>query len=96
MSEMIERVAKAIYEEDDPWHKAWPWPDLNEKQGSADAYRRIAAAAIKAMHEPTPDMVASGVNQALNGVRPIGFSVKDYVAELHGAMIDAALVGEVG
>ncbi len=53
MSEMIERVAKAIYEEDDPWHKAWPWPDLNESQGSPDTYRRIAAAAIKAMREPT-------------------------------------------
>lgn len=50
----VERVARAIYEEDDPWHKAWPWPDLNENQGSPDQYRRIATAAIKAMSDAEP------------------------------------------
>lgn len=60
MTNMIERVARAIYEEDDPWHKAWPWPDLNVSQGSADVYRRIAEAAIKAMREPTDEMITAG------------------------------------
>lgn len=57
MSGMVERVAKAIYEEDDPWHKAWPWPNLSEKQAGAEAYRRCARAAIEAMREPTEAMV---------------------------------------
>lgn len=46
---MRERVARALYEEDDVWHKAWPWPDLQEAQGTSDAYRRLADAAIAAM-----------------------------------------------
>jgi len=54
--ETIERVAKAIYEEDDPWHKAWPWPDLNpDAQGgaaTANRYRDIARKAIAATKEP--------------------------------------------
>lgn len=49
----VERVAKAIYEEDDPWCKAWHWPDLNTEaqggQGTADRYRDIARAALAAM-----------------------------------------------
>lgn len=49
MSDIVERVAKAIYEADDPWHRAWPWPDLSEQQAGAEAYRRCARAAIKAM-----------------------------------------------
>ncbi|WIA54360.1 hypothetical protein N6H05_14935 [Sphingobium sp. WTD-1] len=89
MSEMIERVAKAIYEEDDPWHKAWPWPDLNEKQGTADAYRRIAAAAIKAMREPTFPMVKAMFNTKDDG----GGSLHERKWQ---SAIDAALVGEVG
>lgn len=47
--DMVERVARAIYEVDDPWSEAWPWPNLNEKQGGADGYRRAARAAIEAM-----------------------------------------------
>lgn len=53
MSDVVEKVARAIYEADDPWHKAWPWPNLNpEAQGGESAverYREIARAAIKAM-----------------------------------------------
>lgn len=48
----VERVARALYEEDDPWHKAWPWPDLQPDQGAPDAYRRLAKAAIAAMKGP--------------------------------------------
>lgn len=87
MSEMIERVAKAIYEEDDPWHKAWPWPNLNESQGSPEPYRRIAAAAIKAMREPSFPMIQAMFN-----------TTDDGSGQLHErkwkAAIDAALVGE--
>ncbi|MBR2268746.1 hypothetical protein [Sphingobium sp.] len=84
MSEMIERVAKAIYEEDDPWHKAWPWPNLNESQGSPEPYRRIAAAAIKAMREPSEAMIEAGqqTDETITAV------------DVYRAMIDAALVGE--
>lgn len=49
--EEVERVARAIYEEDDPWHPAWPWPNLNENQAGAEAYRRYARAAITALRE---------------------------------------------
>lgn len=49
----VERVVKAIYEEDDPRCRAWPWPDLNTEaqggQGTADRYRDIARAALAAM-----------------------------------------------
>jgi hypothetical protein len=92
---MIERVAKAIYEEDDPWHKAWPWPDLNESQGSPETYRRIAAAAIKAMREPTIGMVAAFWRQKNCGTQEIGErgdATSDYDA--WQSAIDAALVGE--
>ncbi|WP_313326297.1 hypothetical protein [Sphingobium yanoikuyae] len=92
MSEMIERVAKAIYEEDDPWHKAWPWPNLNESQGSPEPYRRIAAAAIKAMREPTNFMLV----EATENAGPIDCCSVDEkgAKEVWQAMIDAALVGE--
>lgn len=46
---MAERVAKAIYEADDPWHPAWPWPDLKDGRDAAENYRRVARAAIEAM-----------------------------------------------
>jgi hypothetical protein len=48
----VERVAKAIYEADDPWHTAFPWPNLNEKQGGAEGYRNAARAAISAASIP--------------------------------------------
>lgn len=51
--EDVERVARALYEEDDPWHKAWPWPNLNPEaqggEGAAEAYRRLARAAIRSL-----------------------------------------------
>ena len=46
--DVVEAVARALYEEDDPWCKAWPWPNLQPDQGSPDAYRRLATAAITA------------------------------------------------
>lgn len=47
--DVVERVAKAIYEEDDPWHLVWPWPNLPENQASPEKYREIARAALAAM-----------------------------------------------
>ncbi|QJR01773.1 hypothetical protein HH800_05915 [Sphingobium yanoikuyae] len=109
MSEMIERVAKAIYEEDDPWHKAWPWPDLNESQGSPEPYRRIAAAAIKAMREgrPNPDWQAAAAAIVALAEHGIGADIGELLTHgnpLRGiapgaifkmiSAIDAALVGE--
>lgn len=92
---MIEKVARAIYEEDDPWHKAWPWPDLNDSQGSPDTYRRIAIAAIKAMREPEIEMIAAFWRQKNTGAQEpgeYGDARSDYDA-WHAA-VDAALKGE--
>ena len=44
----VERVAKAIYEADDVWHAAFPWPNLPEI-GMAEGYRVAARAAILAL-----------------------------------------------
>ena len=60
--EMIERVAKAIYEEDDVWNSAFPWPQMPSSEQSADNYRRIARAAVKAMVAPTDSMVDAGAD----------------------------------
>lgn len=60
--ELRERVAKAIYEEDEPWHTVWPWP--NPKDGGAEKIREIADAAIAAVldaiQEPSSDVVEAG------------------------------------
>lgn len=66
MSEMVERVARAVYEADDPWSDAFPWPDLNESQNSPETYRRIARAAIEAMRRPT-DEVAVALDRVPGG-----------------------------
>jgi hypothetical protein len=94
---MIERVAKAIYEEDDPWHKAWPWPNLNESQGSPEPYRRIAAAAIKTMREPTESMTCAGFDAAMGEISDDfdRIEVQSSIGRtVWHRMIDAALVGE--
>lgn len=57
MTTMIERVARAIYEADDPWHSAFPWPNLNEKQGGAEGYRRAARAAINAVADDLQEVL---------------------------------------
>lgn len=92
MTTMVERVARELYEEDDPWHKAWPWPDLNpEAQGgaaTADVYRRLARAAIAAMQEPTEFMANRGASSPLNMDSDVGCCAACRVWE---DMIDAAL-----
>lgn len=46
--EDVERAAKAIYEDDDPWSEAFPWPELSDSQTPVATYRRIARAALEA------------------------------------------------
>ena len=56
MSEMVERVARAICEVDgECWEKLDQWAPRNE-EGTAAYYIRCARAAIAAMREPTPGM----------------------------------------
>jgi len=45
---IIEMAAKALYEADDVWHIAFPWPECNTDQlGAADTYRRLAQAVLE-------------------------------------------------
>lgn len=47
MDEIVEAMARALYEADDPWHKAFPWPIISpDNEGNADAYRRLTRAAL--------------------------------------------------
>jgi len=45
MTPLIEQIARAIYEADDPWHEAFPWPNP-DGLGAAANYRRIATAIL--------------------------------------------------
>lgn len=55
MSEMVERVAQAIYEGPDRDIYLTPWPELREKD--RDHFIAVARSAIQAMREPTEQMV---------------------------------------
>lgn len=76
--DMIERVAKAIWGgDDDEWATLAPW--------YADQYRDAATAALKALREPTSEMVEAGHDAC------------DWTANaepIWQAMIDTALAGE--
>lgn len=84
----IEEVAKAIYEADDVWSEAFPWPAMGSKEQSADNYRRIARAAIEALREPTANMVLTGLVRSERD--DIELTLEE-VEELWRAMIDDAL-----
>jgi hypothetical protein len=79
MSEMIEIVAKAIEAEKQRGGMAGSWTN-------ADENRRLAEAAIRAMREPTPEMVGAAVNHQL--AQTLGLTQS---REVWYAMIDAAL-----
>lgn len=49
--DVIERAAQTIYEADDPWASAWPWPMQGHPNSNPDAYRRIARAAAPILME---------------------------------------------
>jgi len=63
-SDLVEAMARAIYEADDPWHVAWPWPDLQSDQAGVDHYRRCAEAAAAVVQAWLAD------RQALAGAKP--------------------------
>lgn len=83
MSEMIERVARAIHRTEGPWSDV-PWDDLPESAKSAS--RRQARAAIEAMREPTLDMIHCSPVTADNFV-----PYPETCAVTWRAMIDEAL-----
>lgn len=89
MIEMIERVAKAIYEADDVWCAAFPWPSMGSMDQSPDNYRRIARAAVEAMREPTEEMLAAGSRSRTASDR--FDNGDDTLAPEFTAMIDEAL-----
>ncbi|WP_313522562.1 hypothetical protein [Shinella sp.] len=89
----IEDVAKAIYEADDVWSEAFPWPAMGSKEQSADNYRRIARAAVDALREPTTNMVLKGLVRSERD--DIALTLEE-VEEIWRAMIDAALNGKEG
>jgi len=86
MSEMIERVAEAIWdariERGGPGRTLMPWPLYPE----ADWCRATARAAIEAMREPTEKMLEAGDLPGWDDYVTAGLS-----KEIWQAMIDAAL-----
>ncbi len=90
---MIERLAQGIYEEDDPWAAAFPWPNVQGGKSRADNYRRIARATIELLREPTPGMlVGAGTMEGYRECNScsLGGPDDDHIAWWN-AMIDAAL-----
>lgn len=83
MSEMIERVARALCKADgcDPDHESPDQIDAGIKLWTR--YVRDARAAIEAMREPTEAMSEA--------VKPLGLCRTEDAAEIYRAMIDAAL-----
>lgn len=82
MNEMIEWVARAIYETEPHLNQgvAVPWPELSKETPLRSNAYASARAAIAAMREPTKDMVQDAC--------AIG---EPSVEEIWEAMIDAAL-----
>lgn len=76
MSEMIERVAKAI------WGDLGGWDDLNGD--TKETVRKEARAAIAAMREPTEAMLDTTVN-------PHCVETMEDIRDVWTDMIDAAL-----
>ncbi len=91
MSEMIERVARSMFHAENEPHKAetkygelWDWLDV--MPAVRERHMTNARAAIKAMREPTEEMIEKGSDARRPGNSRWGNS--------HGtwkAMIDAAL-----
>lgn len=81
MSEMVERAARACYEDlggADPG--ATPWPELRERD--KDGFRNQVRVTIEAMREPTAAMV--------NAADPHGIIMANFETAWQ-AMIDEAL-----
>lgn len=94
MSEMIEKVARAIWEKATPL-KPGPWnDDLNKWDRASDQERFIcmgqARAAIAAMQEPTEAMIGAGEQAHYRYPSHID-NARAKTERAWGAMIDAAL-----
>lgn len=101
-SELREAVARLLW---DRWaldHEI-EWRDAggvqSEYQGVADAVLALIADRapqvaggdwVLVPREPTEEEIRAGVDFALNGIRPIGFGVKEYVRGIRAAMLAAA------
>ena len=83
MSEVVERVAAALWGISGGDEDAWAWDECPEEQRAG--YRIHARAAIEAMREPTESMWAAG-----DDLVPFGPDVADPSA-VYRAMIDEAL-----
>ncbi len=91
MSEMVERVAKAIAEESPrDGYEAVPlseiWPGRPRYIFLREGYERAARAAIAAMREPTPEM-----SEAMFRVEAAGHSQRTLCEAAWRAAIDEAL-----
>lgn len=93
-SEMVERVARAIYASAGRLPPEPPWEDADQEV--RDWISDHARAAIEAMREPSEAMIDSGVAFALNVSLGGDYRWTDYVRDKHRAMIDAALKPEGG
>ena len=83
---MVERVARALFEKQQPHHAGAhvQWNNENEDwcEEDRDGFRDLARAAIAAMREPTEGMLAAGLAELL------GYGE---ARDVWPAMIDAAL-----
>lgn len=87
MSEMVERVAKAIFDRGSVLQK--PWEEADD--GHREFYRSLARAAIEAMREPTEAMVdVVAPSLFLPGVTTPK-SERRTASSIFTGMIDAAL-----
>lgn len=82
MNEMIERVARALFEEEWDDKSSDPWESAEEDE--REAWRKSARAAIEAMREPTAAM-----EDAMEGVTEYGGHISP--SNAWHAAIDAAL-----
>jgi hypothetical protein len=91
---MIERVARALYERDNPYETSWKWDDPGldaEHPGARERYLRYARAAIRALTEPTDGMVRAGVDYRLRTSLHGDNDWPTDTCRLLGAMLTAAL-----
>ena len=105
MSEMVERVARALHEDEEPPSDHWSpqWDDLREKYVDGkpshckEYWRRKARAAIEAMREPTEAMVLSAAKELAEEGQwdRLGELPREYLRVdarvVYDAMIDKAL-----
>lgn len=93
MSEMIERVARALYRKDAPFVGQWQdaWEEISPQL--REAFYAYARHAIEAMREPTYAMIgAGGAEEVASRCGLYSDSIGDYEAgKAYKAMIEEAL-----